>query len=125
MTLFSDLRDSVQEILDELGEAIIIKRPTSTYDPATMTRTGTIALSQTVNGTLEAPALSDTTSPDQLTRKYARIAYVAPEVLAGTGFEPQAGDLVDAEGVTWTVAEVAIEKRQGVVILYSLGLEAA
>ncbi len=122
MTLFTELRQTAAELLDEFGEDVVIRRPAGTLDPATLRVDTTATLTQTLRGTLSSAG--DRRLPDSFTRTFERLAYCSAAATSGTEFEPQVGDVVEAEDQAWAIARdgILIEKRQGVRILYTLAL---
>lgn len=125
MSLYTELAGAAFELLDDYGQDLIISRPSGAYDPNTRSLSETPAITQTLKGTLEPQR--GQRSNDSLAQKFDRIAIASPTVIAGTAFEPRVGDTVDDDGQIWVIGDdgVKIEKRQGVAILYTLGLNAA
>lgn len=125
MSVFTDLRTAANRVLSELGDPVTVRRYYDGYNPAERKVVQAAPLEQVLRGTIYPPGQSDKRLPDSFTRTYARIGLFSPEPMEGDSFEPQVGDIVDDSTDLWRVAARAIEKRQGVVMLYTLGLDAA
>lgn len=128
MTFFEELAADARELLEELGEDVIVRRAAAVggYDPATRRKTDAPGIRQTLRGTFESE-LTAGSFKDSLTSKYERVCVAIPGFgPASEGeqfFEPAADDRLDGDGQLWRVAEVAPERRQGVPILWIMGLE--
>jgi hypothetical protein len=126
MSFFTEMQDLAAEFLgpgdESFGEAAVARRPGTAVNEATRAAATGDELTMHMRGTFES-SLSSSSSPEGLAGRYERIFIGYPALESGdTAFEPTAGDKIDGDGTTWEVKETAPERRQGLTILYTIGL---
>lgn len=125
MSIFEDLAASARRLLDKYGQDITVTRPASAYNATTRSLDAQPEQLQVLKATLELHR--GQRMADSLTGKYERIAYASPDPVSGTAFDPKVGDKVNDNGDLWVIGDggISVERRQGVSILYILGLNSA
>lgn len=125
MSMFDSLADTAKRLLNEYGQDVTVSRASAAYDAATRKVGSADSKVQVLKATLE-PHRGQRMA-GSLTSKYDRIAYASPIPVSGTPFDPMVGDKLNDNGELWVIGDggVSIERRQGVSILYVLGLNRA
>jgi hypothetical protein len=128
VSFVQEMADLAHELLDEgdetFGEDVVVTRPDAGgYDPSTRRRTGGTPQAQTLRGTFDDPGLTPAGMEGGLAERHDRICTCAPALTGG--FEPRKADQVAGEGRTYEVSETAHIVKQGIPVLWVMGLKRA
>ena len=122
---YEGMRDTAVTMLKTFGSPVTIRRLTKDYDSATRRSVDIAALEQSVSGLIVPPEQANRKLPDSFTSMFSRIAYLSPSPLSGDEFTADIKDVIDDGETVWIIKALSVMKFQGVVVMYTAGLDKA